>query len=305
MRYFRVGRLAAERRNAAPIAKKKPPKPAATKLATAPPHTSPPPKVAATTVLPPTLEFEVMEHGKRLMATDDVGNHPGWLVKVRGGIPENPAIAQNDRVVAVGLKNGYVALLKTTSGKQARRISLGKLETADGLVLAGDLLIATQGSRITAHNLETGEQVWETNLSKREACGQVSPVVSQANGLVYIPSGNGNIYALKIESGKKVWAFRGGAGKQIVQLTLLEEGRHSGLFLAYQKSLYGFKPEDGRELWSHKYREEGQVLSGFELIPSRPSPTPEYYIVSADISFGGPITFKAHDGYALYGEVDY
>jgi eukaryotic-like serine/threonine-protein kinase len=161
---------------------------------------------------------------KKIYALDARTHRPRWAVKTGGSV--RSAAAFDDRAV----------LLASDDGK------LYSLDRADGKILwtfdLGDANIERKNASFDKTN-------WDYLKS--------SPVL--ADGVVYIGSGDGHVYAIDAKSGVLRW--KTATGERVRATPLVHDGRvYIG---SWDKNFYCLNAADGAIVW--KYRTEGEIQS--------------------------------------------
>ncbi len=89
-------------------------------------------------------------------------------------------------------------------------------------------------------NAKTGRQRWRFNAQPIES----SPLLK--NGLLYVGSWDGNVYAIRAKTGRKVWAHQ--TGDRVNTSAAYSKGR---IFIANDSgTLYALNARTGRRAWS-------------------------------------------------------
>ena len=96
---------------------------------------------------------------------------------------------------------------------------------------------------LVALNLQDGQLKWERKLHQASKFTDVDAHPQLENGIIYIPSYDGALYALKRQNGDVIWRFDAGGSKDVV----LEDQR---LFLpSSDGSIYALQKNNAKVLW--------------------------------------------------------
>ncbi len=187
---------------------------------------------------------------------------PAWVFKTGGAVLSSAAVAQgvayfgsDDRnLYAVNLADGNLLWKYSTGGKIRSTPAV-----AEGVVYFG-----SYDGNVYALCAKTGEKIWQfatggerhfeaKGLHGAKPSSQTipdfwdlyasSPAV--AEGVVYIGSGDGNLYALCAKTGQLLWSFATG---NVVHSSPAVAG---GVvyFGSFDSCLYAVSAKDGRQLW--------------------------------------------------------
>lgn len=122
-------------------------------------------------------------------------------------------------VVYVGSTDGNIYALNATNGAKIWNYTTGGMILASPTVVNGIVYGGSSNGNVYALNANSGVKLWNftagapasnfcgINANAGSAVGS-SPVV--ADGVVYIGSYNGNIYALNLTTGAKLWSYNTG-----------------------------------------------------------------------------------------------
>jgi outer membrane protein assembly factor BamB len=150
-----------------------------------------------------------------------------WTFPTGDRIVSSPVF--DDGVVYVGSDDGNVYAIDAATGRQRWQRRTGGPVASTPAIAQGRLFVASYDGKVYALDVRTGEPLWKfaTGGERRfEAKGLhgllpkqqtiadpfdvflSSPVA--AGGMVYVGSGDGNVYALDAASGEPRWTFRTG-----------------------------------------------------------------------------------------------
>ncbi len=231
--------------------------------------------------------------GEGVWATAPAGERPlpwgreGWDYWV-----SSPTVA-GDRVL-VGLPDGRLVALELRSGEVVWSVDLGARTRSSPAVVDGTVFIGDDAGVVHALGLADGRTLW---THRTEGAGmssaeygwdrvslQASPAV--ADGVVYIGSRDGGIYALDAATGRRLWYADHGAPWVVASVAVhgdrLWAGSSDGQFVA------ALDTETGREVWRTDAGARvfaSPALAGMD--DSNPSGTPPS---------GGTLYVADHDG---------
>lgn len=172
-----------------------------------------------------------------LYAVDPQSGRQLWQFDTDGLVKPPPVVAGG--MVYVENTKGYLYAIEAQSGQQLWQFNAedgvrwGELsEVVDGVIYAGT------DSYLFAVDTKTGQAKWRFDAARQ-------PVAAAANGMVYVGSSSGQVYALASESGQELWQFKTGA--QVVVAPAIADG------VVYVSSddhqLYALDGQTGQVLW--------------------------------------------------------
>jgi outer membrane protein assembly factor BamB len=147
---------------------------------------------------------------------------------------------------ATGHPDNHLYALSELDGSEAWRFSGGQREYADGVATDGKLIFAPNGDH-TLYTLDPTQMngaepkvVWTfTTANKLWA----KPAI--ADGKVYLPSLDHNLYALDAATGKELWRFT--ANASIASTPALKDGVL--YFGSFDQNFYAINAADGKLIW--------------------------------------------------------
>ncbi len=138
------------------------------------------------------------------------------------------------------------------------------------LVNGNEVLTGLSDGFLVALSLEEGQLKWERKLHSESRFNDVDAHPALENGIVYIPSYDGQLYALKSVDGQVIWRFDAGGSKDVVI-----DDQH--LFLpSSDGNIYSLQKSNGKVLWK------------FELdhgVPTQLAMTDRYIIVGSSYQY--------------------
>jgi outer membrane protein assembly factor BamB len=111
---------------------------------------------------------------------------------------EQPMSVDDGRLIVAG--DDSVSAIATADGKEIWKIPSGKL-TAPPLVRGGWVILAEAG-KLSARRAADGAQIWE------QETGAVIQRPAIDGGRLFVPTQEGRLIALDLESGKLVWTYQ-------------------------------------------------------------------------------------------------
>jgi len=197
-----------------------------------------------------------------------------WKYELRNDIVSRPTLS-NGRVF-VTTSNDTVYALDAGTGKWLWHY---KRRTANGtsiygasapLVDGSEVLVGMSDGFLVALSLEEGILRWEKKIHPGTKFTSVNAHPALEDGVIYIPSYDGALYALKRANGDVIWRFDAGGSKDVV----LDRQR---LFLpSSDGSIYCLQKANGKILWK------------FNLdfgVPTQLATTEKYIIVGSSYQY--------------------
>jgi outer membrane protein assembly factor BamB len=145
-------------------------------------------------------------------------------------------VADNQAVYAINLQTGAEAWRYPAQAERSSTFFAAPAPTGEGHVIVG-------GYDNKVHSLisSRGIEAWTFNGAQGRIIG--APVV--VDQFVLVPSGDGNLYALDLNSGREIWHFT--SKEALWAAPLVSEGRVYTPGLDHK--LYALNLQDGRVLW--------------------------------------------------------
>ena len=189
------------------------------------------------------------------------------------------------------------------AGKQLYRVSLGGRSLASPAVAGGLAYVPTDDGRLLALDLRDGKVRWSavigspTNLRQVDNWDVYQSSAVVADGVVYVGSADGRIYAVSAVDGKVKWRFQTG---HVVRATpAVAEGR---VFCgSFDGKVYALDAATGKELWEVNTKTPGvpwnsvqgscAVSDGLVYVGSRSS-----FFYGIDAATGQIRWQHSHDG---------
>jgi outer membrane protein assembly factor BamB len=127
-----------------------------------------------------------------------------WSYPTGGAITSSPAVANNE--VFVYSTGGVFYALRATTGKLIWQRSLGADSNSSPVTSGNNVYVGTHyDGSLDAFNMTTGGMLWNFPT------GQPLDSPAVANGLVYVGSQDGHMYAIHASTGVKAWAAATGS----------------------------------------------------------------------------------------------
>ncbi|MEO5970039.1 MAG: PQQ-binding-like beta-propeller repeat protein [Bdellovibrionia bacterium] len=138
------------------------------------------------------------------------------------------------------------------------------------LVDNNEVLAGLSDGFLVALSLEEGQLKWEKKLHTGNKFTNVNAHPVLENGIIYLPSYDGSIYALKRQGGNVLWRFDAGGSKDAIV-----DDQH--LYLpSSDGSIYSLQKNNGKVLW--KFELDGGV-------PTQIAMTDKYLIVGSTYQY--------------------
>jgi outer membrane protein assembly factor BamB len=134
------------------------------------------------------------------------GNNTKWFYNATAQINSSPAVA--DGIVVVGLSNGKVLAVNSTTGQKIWSYDSGDSTNSmysSPAIDSGRVYIGAKNNNLYCLNESTGELIWKYLTGNSV---QSSPLIS--NGKVFFGSIDGKVYCLDSRDGTLVWNFNTG-----------------------------------------------------------------------------------------------
>jgi len=192
-----------------------------------------------------------------------------WSFHTGGMVIASPAVV--DGTVYIGSNDGNFYAVDAASGKERWKFGAHSRVPSSAAVSNGTVYFGAYDGNFYAVDTATGKLKWkfQTGGERRFAakhlhgvqpatetmpdpfdCYLSSPVVW--NGAVYFGSGDGNIYALHVDSGALKWKFK--TGDVVHASPALADGT---LFIgSWDSFFYAIDAESGQEKWKFKTGED-------------------------------------------------
>lgn len=123
-----------------------------------------------------------------------------WKFETEGPIYSSPQVAEQH--VFIGSDDHFLYVLNTRTGRMAWRMDGGAKVRSSPLIIGDNAYFATEGGEIYCVDF-SGNTQWHTSAKRAFTA---SPHF--ANGIIYIPSLDGVLYALDAKTGWVIWRFR-------------------------------------------------------------------------------------------------
>ncbi len=171
----------------------------------------------------------------QVVPTEDPGVSVAWTFKTGGAVWGTPAVDNGEAFI--GSDDGSLYAVDVKTGQMLWKFDTGGIVRSTPSIAGGLVYIASDDGFAYAVSAKDGKQAWKTDIGnaypreKREALGnspdpsgwdylQSSPVA--ADGLVYVGSFDGNVYALNAADGKIAWTFK--TGDKVRATALVSDG---------------------------------------------------------------------------------
>lgn len=243
----------------------------------------------------PELMFrgDPAHHGTILSARE--GGYGGILWRVQtGGVVRSSPAELNGRIYFGG-SDGTFYVLDGKTGATVWTRRIGSASPCSPALVGRLVIFTTLDGRVVAHDRLTGRSVWRYRFSRdlplawSGSSGDLytsspTPVGSR----VYVGGGNGDVVALSLATGRRIWRFHTG-GRVRATAALAGGTLYVGSFDGY---MYALRANDGKLLW--RARTLGANLDSGKYGYDRRS------IQSSAAVAKGIVVFGSRDG-AVYG----
>lgn len=188
-----------------------------------------------------------------IYAIDITTGSKKWSFMTGGAVDSSPAVSAGKLYAAS--KDGTVYCLDAATGNLIWKTPLTGEHSSSILVTDGKVILGTGAleTSVKALNADTGAVEWTL------ATGQmVYSSASVLNGIIYIGSNDGKIYAINPADGSKKWDFQTNGGIYYSSPAATE----AAIFVApgdFDRNIYSLDPADGKVLWSYKVPGEGKM----------------------------------------------
>ena len=206
-----------------------------------------------------------------------------WTFKTPGPIVTSPAIA--DGVVYIGSMSGHLYAIDQQSGKEKWNFKSRMPIASSPAVAGGSLYFVSSAGSLVSMDIATGKPKWvfATEYERKfEAKGlhgypsaaqtiadahdlyTSSPAV--ANGKVYFGSGDGNVYAVDVQTGLPQWKF---PTRDVVHASpaVVNNTVYIG---SWDSNLYAIDADTGQQKWAFQAGEDPAIHNqvGFQSSPT-------------------------------------
>ncbi|MDB4793068.1 PQQ-binding-like beta-propeller repeat protein [bacterium] len=150
----------------------------------------------------------------RVVAIDCLSGERHWAFNTQGWMLCRPAISE--KYVLAGSQDDHVYCIDKETGKEAWKFKTNSRVEASPSTDGEHVFIGSCDANLYCLDIETGEKVWHTKTEKRKKYG--GPIYEQAfitKDVIYLPSMEGQVYALNKSNGKLLWQVRPSEGSEI------------------------------------------------------------------------------------------
>ena len=173
-----------------------------------------------------------------------------WRVQTGGPVRSSPALIGD--AVYIGGTDGRVYAIDLTSGATRWTATVGSALASTPTVSRNRVFVGARGNLVIALDAQSGKEVWRARTGTdiaAHAGGEhwdyfsSSPVLVEQT--VIVGSGDGQLHALRAESGTAMWTFK--ADGRIRGSPRVKDG--FVVFGTIRGSVYAVSAADGRERW--------------------------------------------------------
>lgn len=249
-----------------------------------------------------------------IISTDQAGNTIYGLNATNGALlwrqatPDIDHVQTANGVVYVDTGNAahpaYIYALQAHSGTLLWQHAqgpdgLGTVSVINGRVYDAPLAEAPDGSTgpqtITVLDASDGHALWNITIPMQD--GIVRDGITEANGVAYIGTNHGSVYAVRPQTGQIIWhvsqSASSFANQDIVQVTPVVS--NGIVFAGSVEHVFAYRAADGRQLWEYSVRTNGGP--GFGMQPFVDNGV--VYFVSG-FPFGSLVAVRASDGTLIW-----
>lgn len=202
---------------------------------------------------------QVEQQGGNIYALNAYTGARIWNYSTSGAVYSSPAVSEN--MVFIGADANVYAFNASTGDKLWNYTTGGQINSSPNVV-NGIVYIGSWDNNVYALNASTGAKIWNfTSASPGSAAvengltGAFESSPAVANGIVYIGSDDGNVYALNALTGVKIWNYTTSKqplysfGNQVTSSPAVSNG------IVYVGSVggnvYALNASTGAEIWSY------------------------------------------------------
>lgn len=197
-----------------------------------------------------------------------------WRYEVRNPIVSRPTLAGGRLFINTSDDTVYAFDAGTGKWLWHYRRRTAQTATIHGastpLVDGNEVILGMSDGYLVALSVEEGQLKWEKKLHQGSKFTDVDARPVLVNGVIYVPSYDGALYALKRQGGDTLWRFDSGGSKEVVS-----EGQK--LFLpSSDGSIYCLQKDNAKVNW--KFELDGGV-------PTRIAVTDKYLIFGSTYQY--------------------
>lgn len=165
-----------------------------------------PARPGATSTDGKTVFFSVFDQC-RVVAIDCQTGKRNWAFNTQGWMYARPAISE--KYVLVGSQDEFVYCIEKKTGKEVWKFKTNSRVEASPATDGTHVFIGSCDANLYSLDLKSGKKVWHFKTQKRKKYG--GPIYEQAviaKDVIYLPSMEGQVYALNKSTGKLLWQVR-------------------------------------------------------------------------------------------------
>ena len=170
-----------------------------------------------------------------------------WRYEIRNPVISKPALAEGR--VFVTTSDDVVYGFDAASGKwlwhyRRRTAPMSTIYGASTPLIDGnDVIVGLSDGFLVSLNASDGQLKWERKLHQGSKFTDVDAKPVLENGIIYVPSYDGSLYALKRAGGEVLWRFDAGGSKEVV----LDSNRI--YFPSSEGAIYALQKNNAKVLW--------------------------------------------------------
>lgn len=211
-----------------------------------------------------------------LYAIDAESGKQLWFYKTNGLLFGSPSVSGD--TVVIGGDDGDLFAIDRSHGRLVWKIELGSGIYSTPAIDDERVFVTTRERTTFAVELSTGKEIWRYPVG-----GSASPAV--ADGVVYIGSDDGAIYAIDAaKGGNPLWLFASGNTAAQAPIVAGDE-----LFFSAGATITSLDRETGKVVWTYPVGDEVTtelvVLDGYLFAGDRHG---YFYVISGDAALATP-----------------
>lgn len=188
--------------------------------------------------------------GHKLIALDATTGTERWkFEQAKGTLAGSPVF--DNGVIYVGSFDDHLYAVDAASGALRWSYNANNWIWEGPAVVSGTLYFGDVSGNVYALDEATQQRLWVTDLSKLAVPGSaVRATPLYADGVLYVGTGNGTLFALRADTGKEVWPqpFKLD-NAQFLATPLMQSGLLLVAPLGTPTQLYGLNPANNEPQW--------------------------------------------------------
>ena len=192
----------------------------------------------------------------QLYALDKESGRPDWSIRLGETIGASPILYKDTILVTIETnnpRNGYLVRLDQKNGELLWKSEyLGEQSHSSPSIdeSLGFAILGANNSKLFAFDIKSGKQMWQVQLD-----GEIKATPMIREGVSYLPTWNGTLYAINNEDGTTLWTANIGDKAQgsvswVPELDLLIIGSKVGKIFAFNRQSGEKRWEISTNTWS-------------------------------------------------------